>query len=192
MRITTISAFMAITTLLFCVAGAQTTAPTLPKVGEQAKDFSLKTLSNEKVALSELVERGPVVLVVLRGWPGYQCPICTRQVGELLQNAEAFAAADVTVVLVYPGPADDLGEHAKEFIKGRDFPEHFRFVIDPAYAFTNAWGLRWDEAGETAYPSSFVIGQDRIIRYAKVSRTHGGRAPTTELLDALKKIPAAD
>ena len=35
--------------------------------------------------------RGPLVLVVLRGWPGYQCPFCTRQFGDYRLNAQKFA-----------------------------------------------------------------------------------------------------
>jgi hypothetical protein len=32
--------------------------------------------------LSTELAHGPVVLVMLRGWPGYQCPFCTRQFGD--------------------------------------------------------------------------------------------------------------
>src|SRR5271156_2942610 len=53
-----------------------------PKVGEEAKDFELSALSGEKVQLAKLTEGGHVVLVVLRGYPGYQCPLCTKQFGE--------------------------------------------------------------------------------------------------------------
>src|SRR5690348_11227839 len=51
-----------------------------PKIGEKAPDFSLKTLDDKTVRLSDLTANGKVVLIVLRGWPGYQCPICERQV----------------------------------------------------------------------------------------------------------------
>ena len=47
------------------------------KVGETAPDFSLKNIENKSVELSDLYSKGPVVLVVLRRWLGYQCPICT-------------------------------------------------------------------------------------------------------------------
>jgi peroxiredoxin len=65
----------------------------------------LTTLDRKPVQLSQRLAEGPVVLVVLRGWPGYQCPICTRQVGEFIARAEQLKAAKARVMLVYPGPA---------------------------------------------------------------------------------------
>lgn len=66
-------------------------------------------LKGEKTAkLSELTKTGPVVLVVLRGYPGYQCPICTRQVADLRRNADEFAKLGAKVVLVYPGPGPPM------------------------------------------------------------------------------------
>jgi len=43
-------------------------------------DFKLSTPEGKTVQLSEVEAKGPVVLVVLRGYPGYQCPYCNRQV----------------------------------------------------------------------------------------------------------------
>ena len=63
-------------------------------------------------------------------------------------------------------------------------------ATDPDYALTNLYGLRWDAPGETAYPATFVIGADGKVRYAKVSRSHGDRAPTAEVLKALG-VPSA-
>src|SRR5215469_9168178 len=79
-----------------------------PAVGDAAKDFALDTMDGKTVRLSELTKKGPVVLVVLRGWVGYQCPICTRQVGELRAHANELSDAGANVVLVYPGPAQGL------------------------------------------------------------------------------------
>ncbi|MGE0757489.1 MAG: peroxiredoxin-like family protein [Pirellulaceae bacterium] len=164
---------------------AAETAGRTPMVGETAPDFSLQDLAGKTVRLKELYGQGPVVVVVLRGWPGYQCPICTRQVADLLKRAPDFAKANGRVVLIYPGPADDLDQHAKEFVTGKAFPTHFQFVTDPGYRFTNAYGLRWDAPNETAYPASFVIAQGGKVKFGRVSRSHGGRVPTEELLGQL-------
>ena len=79
-----------------------------PKVGDKAPDFALKTLDDQTVRLSDLTAKGNVVLVVLRGWPGYQCPVCTKQVQDYIGSASGFAEAKARVIMVYPGPADDL------------------------------------------------------------------------------------
>ena len=141
------------------------------------------------VKLSKLSEKGPVVLVVLRGYPGYQCPICSRQVGELLKYADQFAKADAEVVLVYPGPSGQLKERAQEFIANRTIPKHFHLVMDPDYTFTNAYGLRWHAPRETAYPSTIVIDEQRIVRFALVSKKHGGRTDAKTVLKALVELP---
>jgi peroxiredoxin len=157
-----------------------------PKVGDTAKEFELTSLSGDSVKLSTLTASSPVVLVVLRGYPGYQCPVCTKQYGAFLAKADAFKAAGAQVAFVYPGPADQLKERAKEFVKGKDYPAHFNLLLDPDFKFTNDYGLRWDAKGETAYPSTFVIGKDGKITFAKVSKTHGGRAEVAEVVKALE------
>jgi thioredoxin-dependent peroxiredoxin len=156
------------------------------KVGDTAPDVEFQPLvGDEKIKLSTLTEDGPVVLVVLRGFPGYQCPICFRQMGELVKHADEIARLGAKVVLVYPGPAENLGEKAGEFLKDIQLPEPFVFVIDPDYAFTNLYNLRWDEPRETAYPSTFVLDSNRQIVFRVISDSHGGRAKTTDVLEIL-------
>jgi peroxiredoxin Q/BCP len=156
-----------------------------PAVGDQAKDFELSALGGGKVSLSKLTEAGPVVLVVLRGYPGYQCPLCTRQFGEFLGKAEEFKKAGASVVFVYPGPPENLEKRADEFVKGKTYPDHFHLLLDPAYSFTAAYGLRWDAKDETVYPSTFVIDGKRTVRFATVSKTHAGRAKAGDALKIL-------
>ncbi len=157
-----------------------------PAAGQKAKDFTLKDLEGHPVQLSELLKQSPVVLVELRGWPGYQCPLCTRQVGEFVGKAKEFDDAKAKVVLVYPGASEHLKEHASDFASGKGIPEGFTFLIDPDYSFTNSYGLRWDARGETAYPSTFVIDREGVVRFAKTSKVHGDRSTPAEVLAALK------
>ena len=126
-------------------------------------------------------------MVVLRGYPGYQCPLCTKQFGEYLAKAKEFQAAGATVVFVYPGSADSLKAHAGDFVRGKTVPAGIHVLLDPDYTFTNAYGLRWAAKNETAYPSTFVVGKDGKLVFATVSTTHGGRVSAA---DALKAIPA--
>lgn len=156
-----------------------------PKVGEVAKDFELSALGGEKVQLAKLTEAGNVVLVVLRGYPGYQCPLCTKQFGEFLGKADEFKKANARVVFVYPGPSKELKDRAGEFVKGKDYPDHFQILLDPDYMFTNSYGLRWDADKETAYPSTFIIDMKRKVTFAKVSTNHGNRSKTEDILKVL-------
>lgn len=159
-----------------------------PSVGEKAVDFSLKTLDGKTVALAELVKSGPVVIIELRGWVGYQCPVCTKQVGEMISNSKAILATGAHVVLIYPGPADQLKAHAEEFISGKGLPEGYSFVLDPGMGFVSSAGLRWEKAGETAFPATFVIDKSGIVRFVKVSETHAGRSTSEEVVKALESL----
>jgi peroxiredoxin Q/BCP len=169
------------------VWAAEAVAPKTPTVGDTAPDFTLDDLSGKKDQLSELAKKGPVVLVMLRGYPGYQCPFCTAQVGQLLNKAADFKKAGANVLLVYPGPADGLKDHAREFVRGKDIPSNFFLALDPDYSFTKLYNLRWEAPHETSYPSTFVLNTAQKVLYAKVSKEHGDRAKVEDVLAALPK-----
>ncbi|QDU47214.1 thiol-disulfide oxidoreductase [Symmachiella dynata] len=158
-----------------------------PAVGKKAPDFELPTLEGKKHKLSKLIEEGPVVVVMLRGFPTYQCPLCSRQMTEFLNAAKGFNEQKSTVVFVYPDNKDGVAEHAQQFIKGKKFPPNFLFLLDPDFAFTNAYGLRWEGEKETSYPSTFIIDGDQKVTFAKISRSHGGRTKAKEIIAELGK-----
>jgi peroxiredoxin len=161
-----------------------------PKVGDHGPDFTLKMLDGQSVTLSDLTASNEVVLVVLRGWPGYQCPICERQVHDFILSATGFADAKARVLMVYPGPVEDLKAHAQEFLGNKDWPKDFIFVIDPNYSMVNAYGLRWDAPKETSYPSTFILDKKGVVRFAKISHSHGDRSKAADILRELKSAPA--
>lgn len=159
-----------------------------PKKGAPAKNFHLPAVAGElsgDVELSKVNADGPVVIVVLRGYPGYQCPACTAQVADLVKHADQFAAKNARVLLVYPGSKSQLGAHADEFLHGTELPKPMTFLLDPGYTFTNAYGLRWDAANETAYPSTIVVDKSGKISFVKISDSHRGRVNADDVLAAL-------
>lgn len=164
-----------------------------PAVGDSAADFTLSDLDGKSVALDSLTDRGPVVLVVLRGFPGYQCALCSRQAGDFLSKAADFEEAGATLAFIYPadntlGPAGTQAK-ANEFFDGRTLPDNAVVLLDPGYQFTDAYGLRWNAPNETAYPSTFVIDRNGRITSATVSESHGGRARAATILEAVKALP---
>ncbi|QDT34573.1 peroxiredoxin family protein [Thalassoglobus polymorphus] len=179
---------------ILCLIGAMATstfaadAKSPPKKGETVPDFELNELySGKTVSLKGKLAEGPVVLVVLRGFPGKQCPACTQQVGGLLQNADAISAAGAQVVMVYPGLGKDLEQRAREFFEKHKLPKGFIVVTDPDYAFTNKYNLRWDAPNETAYPSTFVVGKEGKVKHVHTSKTHGNRTNPKEIVKALNE-----
>ena len=154
-----------------------------PAVGAKAPDFTLSTPTGKTVTMLAEQRGHGLVLVVLRGFPGYQCPYCVKQVHDFVDHASDFAATGTRVLLVYPGPPADLDQHAKEFLeKQAELPSNIVLVTDPDYKMTNLYGLRWDAPQETAYPSTFILDKKGMIVFEKISHSHGDRLSAQDAL----------
>ena len=157
-----------------------------PAVGAKAPDFTLLTPTGRSVTLSAEQSGHGLVLVILRGFPGYQCPYCVKQVHDFAEHASDFKAKNTRVLLVYPGPPADLDQHAKEFLeKQAELPSNVVLVTDPDYKVTNLYGLRWDAPHETAYPSTFILDGSGKVVFEKVTHGHGDRLSAQDALDHL-------
>ena len=174
--------FFVLFLLFIATVGGSANAQT-PAKGQPAPDFTLSTINGTTVQLSAETSKGITVLVILRGYPGYQCPFCQKQAHDFIAHAPEFAKKKTTVVLVYPGPPGELDRHAKEFLsKQAVLPPNITLVTDPDYKVTNLYGVRWDAPEETAYPSTFLLDQNRIVLFEKISRSHGDRTTASEVL----------
>ena len=160
-----------------------------PLTGAKAPDFTLSTPTGATVHLAGDTAKGTTVLVVLRGFPGYQCPYCMKQVHDFVEHSADFAAKKTNVLLVYPGPPADLDQHAKDFLaKQADLPANIQLVVDPDYKVTNLYGLRWDAPRETAYPSTFILDGKGKIVFEKISHSHGDRTSAEDILNLLPAV----
>ena len=168
------------------VIAAGAAAAQTPAVGGHAPDFTLQTPTGSSVTLANERAKGTTILVVLRGFPGYQCPYCEKQVHDFVEHSAGFASRRANVLLVYPGPPADLDRHAKEFLaKQANLPSNIKLVIDPDYMMTNLYGLRWDAPHEAAYPATFILNASGTILFEKISRSHGDRTSADDILAQL-------
>ena len=181
----TLASLVAFACIVLAVSSASAQTP--PAVGSKAPDFTLETPTGHSVSLADMRAKGTVVLVLLRGYPGYQCPYCTKQVHDFIEHSTDFAAKKANVLFVYPGPPAALDQRAKEFLtKQADLPSNMNLVIDPDYKMTNLYGLRWDAPQETSYASTFILNKSGKILFEKVSHSHGDRTSAQDVLDQLK------
>lgn len=81
--------------------------------------------------------------------------------------------------------------HARELLQDERWPANWLFVLDPNYAFTEAYDIRGQAQGEPAYPSTFIIDRAQRVRFAPVSRTHGDRVDVDSALARLAEMKAA-
>ena len=167
----------------------EATSASQPEVGERAIDFELPVVGQKSfLTLSDEYKEGPVVVIVLRGYPGYQCPLCNRQVSSLANRARVLSNEAHRVILVYPGEPTLLERHAEQFMGSRSLPKPLIIVRDEGMEMVEDWGLRWDAINETAYPATFVVDQNGRIAWKKVSDSHAGRSTTEEILKELRKL----
>ncbi len=159
------------------------------RVDERIHDFDLPIVgSKDYLRLSDQYRRGPVVVVVLRGYPGYQCPLCTAQVATLANRATAISKLAEKIVLIYPGSSESLQRHAEQFAGTRRLPDSMVIVRDDRMETVRQWGLRWDARYETAYPATYIVDKNGRIRWKKVSDSHAGRSTVDEILKELRKL----
>ena len=160
-----------------------------PGVGQRAPDFTLSTPNGESLSLSALTSQGNVVLVVLRGYPGYQCPFSQQQFQSYQQTAAQFAALGAQLLFVYPGTdGKDLASDANQMMAGAALPPNVHVVIDPNYQFTNQYGLRWEAANQTAYPSTLLVSKDRTVIFAHTGHSSSDQTPPVDALAVLASL----
>lgn len=158
-------------------------------VGEVAPDFNLPVVGEDDyLTLKDANASGPIVVVILRGYPGYQCPLCSQQVGALANRATALAKLTNRIVLIYPGEGSKLDKHAEQFMSSRKLPEPLTLVRDPDMKAVTDFGVRWKTPRETAYPAVFVIDKNGRVRWSKISDSHAGRATAEEIINELRKL----
>lgn len=71
-----------------------------------------------------------------------------------------------------------------------EHPTSFPFLLDEDRAVTKAYGVYHRlgvDAINIARPATFVAGRDQTIRYLYIGASQVDRAPTEEVLDALKR-----
>jgi peroxiredoxin Q/BCP len=162
-----------------------------PGVADHAPDFTLPTPGGTPLQLSALTSSSRIVLVVLRGYPGYQCPYSLQQFNDFQQSAAQFAALNTQVVFIYPGPLSNLASEANDFTPASSIPGNFHLLIDPDFTVTKLYGLRWNATNETAYPSTFIIEKSGSIFTAQVGKSHADHTTAADILaELIADVPA--
>jgi peroxiredoxin len=159
---------------------------TTPGVGQRAPEFNLSTVNGAPLSLRSLTSQGRVVVIFLRGYPGYQCPFSQQQFQNYQETAAQFAALGAQVVFIYPGAGGkSLADSAVQMIGDQPLPANIHVVLDPDYVFSTKFGLRWDAPNQTVYPSTFLIAQSGTVLFAHTGRTSSDLTSPSEALAVL-------
>src|SRR5947208_16896501 len=85
-------------------------ARTNAQVTADQLDLSFVDRDGHTVRLADFRGKSPVVLVVMRGFPGSVCPNCSAQTSRLIRNHAEFVKRGAEVLMVFPGPTEHLGD----------------------------------------------------------------------------------
>jgi peroxiredoxin len=170
-----------------------------PDVGAPAPSFTLPDARGGDVALSDLLADGPVVLVFYRGaW----CPYCNLQLAAFQSAIEHIRAEGATLVAVSPQTPDQsltlAEQQALQFPvlsdAGNRVAAAYGLVFtssDEATATMRSLGVELsafngDDSNTLPAASTFVIGQDGLVRFASVSGDYRWRVGPEEVLAVLR------
>lgn len=173
------------------------------KVGAHAPGFALPDATGNATRLSELLERGPVVLTFYRGeW----CPYCNLTLRTYQAALPAIAELGATLVAVSPQTPDNSLTTVEK--KELTFP----VLSDVGNAVARQYGLVFslsegvrpvytaigsdlptyngDQSWELPIPGTFVIARDGTARLAFVDPDYTHRLEPAEILAALRGLAA--
>ena len=156
------------------------------------RDVQLIGASGETVSLSDY--RGkPLVLIFMRGFPGFICPYCTTQTAQLAARYGELTAAGAEVAIVYPTKEDDR-EKVREFVAacneileeegeaGLPFP----VLLDPGTKVVRRYNIE----GDLSKPSTYVLDAQGVVHYAYVGRTSDDRPSVDRILKEVQSSSA--
>ena len=169
-------------------------------VGDEAPDFTLPGATGAEVALADLLEQGPVVVLFYRGgW----CPYCNIQLQAMQRMLPEFEAAGATLVAISPELPDhtldtaqkeqlsfevlsDAGnEVARAFGVVYPLPDFLVEVFRPRFDLAERHG---EDKWELPLAATYVINAEGEITYAFVDKDYRKRAEPSEVLEAVKAL----
>ena len=165
------------------------------KPGDAAPSFSLSDQNDAPVTSAELLVRGPLIVIFLRGrW----CPFCVatveswnealplvREAGASLVSISPMAVKQAFFMhdqhkLGFPLLSDAGNQVARQFGLVYRVPEYQQEIYSKT--FVNLPFVNGDTSWELPVPATFVIGRDGRVLFASASADYTQRAEPGEVL----------
>jgi len=182
---------------------ASGTASRALKAGDIAPSFVLTDADSNPVRSESLLLAGPLVIQFFRGgW----CPYCNTELQALQTALSGFRKLGATLVAVSP---QNTAHNRKS---ARDNKLGFPILSDPRNSIAAAFGVRFelpdelialyrgidtdlpaingDNSWTLPMPARFVIGRDRLIRYAEINPDYTRRPNPEDLVPVLRSLNA--
>ena len=154
-----------------------TQSNTVPSVGQQAPDFSLKSTSGDKITLSAL--RGKPVLLAF--FPLAFTSTCTAELCEMRDDHDQFAERGVTVLPISVDSVDSLKEYKAKYGMHTALLSDFKREVCRLYGVLN-------EERFFANRAYFLIDRDGVVRWAHVEEHPGLRRQDSEIFEQIDRL----
>ena len=172
-----------------------------PKVGDLLPPFYLPDEGGRIVALTEMIEKGPLAVVVHRG---HWCPYCRINTRTLAEAQPRIKAAGGQVVAIVPDRqryADQIREEAKgqfpilvDMDNGYAMSLNLVFWVgDEMRSFMSEAGLdlaefQGNESWMVPVPATFVVGRDGLIGARFVDPDYRKRMTVETMLERVPRL----
>jgi glutaredoxin-dependent peroxiredoxin len=149
----------------------------VPKVGQQAPEFTLNSTSGQPVTLSAL--RGKNVLLAF--FPLAFTSVCTAELCDMRDEYDAFASKDVVILPISVDSVDSLREFKNKHNMRTEFVSDFKRDVSRLY------GTLLEEKffSNRAY---FLLDRTGVIRWAHVEERPGLRRQNSEIFGEIAKL----
>lgn len=178
--------------------GMETIAEGL-NLGSIAPDFEGLNQQGEKVSLSEKLKSGSVVLIFYRG---YWCPYCSKHLNQLQDSLLLLVKKGVHVIAITPEQEEGVNKTIEKTEtqfdiisdKGNSIQKkyHVLFKVTEKYTkkiktflFTDIARNNQDAEAYLPVPATYIIGQDKTIKYVQFDPNYKNRSSVKEILDNL-------
>ena len=185
---TRILILVAVAVLAGCRRSEEPVRTSHPQVGQPFPYTRFLNGSGQVVDVGTWTGKKNVLLVFMRGFPGYVCPKCTRHTAQLIERHDEFTTRNTQVLLVYPGPTESIPQFVKavrELLTSTVTGElPLPILLDVDLAAVKAVGIQ----GDLAWPASFIIGVDGLIKYGYIGKSYLDRPTVDEILQAVDRL----
>jgi len=171
------------------------------QVGAKFPSFQLPDANGKEVSSTELLAKGPLLVLFFRGsW----CVFCATMLRFLQQHAAAFEAKGVTLVAVSP----ERPQIAHETLDKLGLS--FRVLSDACNGLAHQLGIVWkqppemvtilnglgvdlvekngDDKWEVPVPSTFLVDRDGVVRNAAVEPDYTKRLEPETMLEWIDQL----
>ena len=170
-------------------------------VGDPLPEFALPDTDGVTVSSEALLQRGPLVVVFIRGpW----CPYCSLMLEALEDVRPAIEQQEASLAVISPAKPEELLRAANE--RGL----RLRLLTDPGAGYARLCGVQfemderhidlyrrlgWDVARANAgsgwelpVPASYVAGRDGVIGFVSADPDWSRRVEPAELVAAVERV----